>query len=51
MVVGFLIFLASYLLTIPEAKFGEARLLFIVVFRAPVYILLPLFYDDTNTFY
>jgi hypothetical protein len=48
--VGFLICLAGYPPTAPEAKFGEARLLLIVVFRAPVNMLPPLFHDDANAF-
>lgn len=44
--VGFLICLAGYPPTAPEAKFGEARLLLMVVFGAPVYMLPPLFHDD-----
>jgi hypothetical protein len=48
--VGFLICLAGYLPAAPEAKFGEARLLPIVVFRAPVHMLPPLFHDDADAF-
>ena len=49
--VGFPICLATYPPAIPEAKFGEAKLLLIVVFRAPVYILLPPFYTNAKAFY
>jgi len=38
--IGFLIYLTKYLLAIPETKLCKARLLFIVVFRALVYVLL-----------
>jgi hypothetical protein len=48
--VGFLICLAGYPLAIPEAKLGEARLLLMVVFGAPVHMLPPLFYDDADAF-
>jgi hypothetical protein len=51
LIISFLICFASYSLTIPKAKFSEARLLFIIVFRALVYILLLFFYNNINTFY
>jgi hypothetical protein len=49
--VGFLIYLADYPLITPETKFPEARLLFIVVFGASVYILSLTFDGDTNAVY
>jgi hypothetical protein len=48
--VGFLICLAGYSPAVPEAKFGEARLLLIVVFGAPVHMLPPLFHGDAKAF-
>jgi hypothetical protein len=48
--VGFPICLAGYPPAAPEAKFGEARLLLMVVFRAPVHMLPPLFHDDADAF-
>jgi hypothetical protein len=48
--VGFPICLAGYPPAAPEAKFGEARLLLMVVFGAPVHMLPPLFHDDANAF-
>ena len=48
--VSFLICLAGYLPTAPEAKLGEDRLLFIVVFGAPVHMLPPLLHDDADAF-
>jgi hypothetical protein len=50
LVISFLTCLASYPYIILEAKFGEARLFLIVVFGAPVYILPPLFHNDTDAF-
>jgi hypothetical protein len=51
LIVVFLTYLASYLSIILEAKFGKAKLLFIVVSRALIYILLSLFYNNANLFY
>ena len=48
--VGFLIYLADNPPATLEAKFGKARLLLIVVFGAPIDMLLSLFYKDANTF-
>ena len=48
--VSFLICLASYSPAAPEAKFGEARLLLAIVFRAPVHMLPSLFHDDADVF-
>jgi hypothetical protein len=50
LVIGFPICLASYLPAILEAKFGEAKLLLIVVFRALVHMLPPLFHNDAKVF-
>ena len=47
-VISFLISLASCLLTVPEVKFDETRWFLIVVFRAPIYILLSVFDVDTK---
>jgi hypothetical protein len=47
--VGFPIYLASYPPTAPETKFGEAILLLVVVFGAPVHMLPPVFNGDANT--
>jgi hypothetical protein len=46
--VGFPIYLASYPPAAPETKFGEARLLLVVVFGAPVHMLPPVFDGDAN---
>jgi hypothetical protein len=46
--VGFPIYLASYPLAAPETKFGEATLLLMVVFGAPVHMLPPVFNGDAN---
>jgi hypothetical protein len=46
--VGFLICLASYPPTAPEIKFGEAILLFMVIFEAPVHMLPSIFNGDAN---
>ena len=46
--VGFPIYLASYPPAAPETKFGEARLLLVVVFGAPVHMLPPVFDGDMN---
>jgi hypothetical protein len=40
LVIGFPIYLIKYLLAISEIKLCKARLLFIVVFKALVYVLL-----------
>ena len=48
--VGFPICLAGYPPAAPEAKFGEARLLLMVVFGALIYMLPPLLHDDANAF-
>ena len=48
LIVSFLIYLASYLLTIPEIKFGEVKLLLVVVFRVSIYMFPPLFNGDAN---
>jgi hypothetical protein len=46
MAVGFPIYLATYLLAAPEAKFGKARFLLMVFFGALVYMLPPLFHSN-----
>jgi hypothetical protein len=43
--------LASYPPAALEAKFGKARLLLMVVSRAPIHMLPPLFHDDADPFY
>jgi len=48
--VGFPICLAGYPPAALEAKFSETRLLFMVVFRAPVHMLPPISHDDANAF-
>jgi hypothetical protein len=48
--IGFLTCLASYLPAAPKAEFGEARLLLLVIFRALVHMLPPLFHSNTNAF-
>jgi hypothetical protein len=49
--VGFPIYLATYPLATPEAKFSEARFILIVVFGALVYMLPPLFHSNANAYY
>jgi len=51
LIMDFLICLAGYLAAISEVKFGEVRLFLIIVFKAPVYMLPPLFHDDADAFY
>jgi hypothetical protein len=48
--VDFPICLAGYPPAAPEAKFGEARLLLMVVFGAPIHMLPPLFHDNADAF-
>jgi hypothetical protein len=46
----FTICLAGYSSAAPEVKFNKVRLLLIIVFRAPLHMLPPLFHNDANNF-
>lgn len=50
LVMGFPICFINYLFAILKAKFDKVRLLFIIIFKAPIHMLSLLFYNNANVF-
>ena len=50
LIMGFLIYLASYLLIALEAKFNKIKLLFMIIFKVLIHMLPLILYNDANAF-